>query len=89
MQQRVSQEISKNKLLAQIAMGAGDGDKSWQSNIKTIWSEYIRAINYQRAEYEDLEKDMQSEYNKFKHLRPKMVIQKNGSIELTGIPKSI
>lgn len=89
MQKKVGQEISKNKLLAQIAIGAGGEDKSWQRTINTIWKEYLRSMYYQEAEHEDLEKNMQDEYNTFKHIRPKMVIQKDGSIEVTGIPKSI
>ena len=88
MTKKVGQEVSKARLLAQIAVGSGNGDKTWTRSISNIWNEYLRAVYYQQAQHEDLERDMLDEYKKFSHLRPKMVIQPDGSIKVTGIPKS-
>jgi hypothetical protein len=85
---KVGQEVAQARLLAQIAIGAGGEDKSWSRSISNIWNEYLRAVYYQQAQHEDLERDMQDEYKKFSHLRPKMVIQEDGSLRVTGIPKS-
>jgi hypothetical protein len=87
MTKKVGQKVAEARLLAQIAMGVGDDDKSWSRSISSIWNDYLRAVYYQEASHKDLEKDMQEEYKKFSHLRPKMVIQKDGSIQVVGIPK--
>lgn len=89
MQKKVSLDVSKAKLLAQIAMGASNGDPKWERTVSSIWKEYLRAAYCLEAEHEDLEKDMQAEYKKFSHLRPKLVIQKDGSLKVTGIPKAV
>jgi hypothetical protein len=88
MVKKVGQEVAKSRLLAQIAMGAGNGDKSWARSISNIWSEFLRCVYYMEAQHENLEKDMQEEYKRFSHLRPKMTIQQDGSLKVTGIPNS-
>jgi len=89
MQKQVNKEVSKAKLLAQMAMTNSGGDKTSERNVSTIWKEYLRAMYYLDSEHEDLEKNMQQEYNKFKNLRPTMSIQKDGSIKVTGLPTSV
>ena len=86
MVKKVGQEVSKARLLAQIAMAAGNNDKSWARSISNIWNEFLRCSYYMEAEHENLEKDMLEEYKKFSHLRPKMTIQADGSLKVTGIP---
>ena len=89
MQKKVGLEVSKAKLLAQIAMGVGGADQTWERTVSTIWKEFLRSIYHLDAEHEDLEKNMQEEYNKFRHIRPKMTVQKDGSLKVAGIPKSV
>jgi hypothetical protein len=87
MHKRVSQKVSEAKLLAQIAMGVGGEDKNWNRTISALWNEYLRGVYYKEHEHKNLELDMQQEYKKFSHLRPKMVIQKDGSLQVVGLPK--
>ena len=88
MRNKVGQEVYKSKLLAHIAMGSGNGDKTWARSISNIWNDYLRSVYYQEAEHEDLEKNMQEEYAKMAHLKPKLVIQEDGSLKVIGIPKT-
>jgi hypothetical protein len=89
MQKKVGQETSVTKLLAQIAVAEGNGDKSWVRSITTTFNDYLRSMYYLEAEHEDLEQDMLQQYNKFKHIRPKLVIEKDGKIVVRGVPKSV
>lgn len=88
LQKKTSQEVAKARLLAQIAIATGsNGDKTWSRTISNIWNDFLRSVYYLEAEHEDLEKDMLEEYQKIKHLRPKITKQKDGSLKVTGLPK--
>jgi hypothetical protein len=87
MQRKVGKEILRDKLLAYAASAVGNGDKQWSKTISETWNAYTRAAYYLEAEFENIEKDMLTEYNKFKHIRPKVKIGKDGSVEVSGVPK--
>jgi hypothetical protein len=87
MQKKVSQEINRTKLVAQVAMGVGDGNKSWSRSISAMWNEYVRSMYNLESEFQDTEENMRKEYAKMSHLRPKMIIQPDKSLRVVGIPK--
>jgi hypothetical protein len=89
MQKKVGQEIAVTRLLAQVAIAGGNGDKSWTRSISNVFNDYVRSMYYMEAEHEDLEKSMLQQYNKLKHLRPKLSITKEGNLRVTGIPGSM
>ena len=86
MQRKSAKEIASTKLLAQIAMSAGGQDKSWARSVSNIWTDYLRATYHLDNEKEDMEKKMLADYKKFAHLKPKVKIDKDGALTVTGIP---
>ena len=89
MTKKVGREIAATKLLAQVASAAGGGDKKWERAVANIWNDYLRATYYLEAEQENLEQDMLAEYKKFAHIRPTLVIEKDGTMAVKGVPKSV
>jgi len=88
MTKKIGREVAQVKLLAQIASASGGSDKSWVRTISSIWKDYLRSSYHLEAEHENLENDMLEEYKKFAHIRPKLVIEKDGTLKVKGIPKS-
>ena len=89
MQKRAGKEIAQTKLLAQIAMAEGQGDKSWVRNVSNIWTDFLRSTYHLDSEKDDLEKNMLAEYKKFKHLKPTVKIDKTGALSVSGIPTDV
>lgn len=79
--------IQHAKLLSQIAIGSGAGDKNWFNNINNIWNDYLNLECGTVEEIRDREQDMATEYEKYRYLRPKLTIGADGSLTLTGINK--
>ena len=44
MQKKVGQEIAVTRLLAQVAIAGGNGDKSWTRAISNVFNDYIRSL---------------------------------------------
>lgn len=86
MQKKVGQKVAHAKLLAQVAMGLGEGDKQWARTISNTWNAYVRSMYYKIAEHENLEKDMQEEYKLMANFKPKVTLDKDGKATVTGIP---
>ena len=72
-----------------MAVAAGGGDKSWSRSVSNILTDYLRATYHLEDEKEKNEQSMLEEYKKFKHLRPKVKIGKDGALTVTGIPTEI
>lgn len=89
MQKKAGREVTFARLVAQIALSAGNGDKTWSSSISNIWKDYTRAMNYQEAEHKDIEQDLLEQYKKFAHIRPHLFASKDGKLQVKGIPKSV
>jgi hypothetical protein len=89
MQKRAGKEIAQTRLLAQVAMGQGGEDKAWARNVNNTWTDYLRSTYYLEIEKENTEAAMMLEYNRFKHLKPEVKIDKTGALSVTGIPTEI
>lgn len=72
------------KLLTQVAIGTGAGDKDWFNNINSIWSEFVNLECGSISEVKDRENEMRKEYEKYRYLKPKITMGKNG-LEVTGL----
>jgi len=86
MQKRAGKEIAQTRLLAQITVAQGGGDKSWARTVTNIWTDYLRSTYHLDSEKESMEQNMLADYNRFKHLKPEVKIDKTGAITVSGIP---
>ena len=72
-------------MLAQIAVGVGGGSQEWANNITQIWNRYVDLEYGIVGAQQDKEADMVAEYEKYRTLRPKIKVGKEGKLTVEGL----
>jgi len=83
---KASKEVSKNKVMAFMALAVANLSKSPQKTLDEIlrtWNDYVNQELYLEAVNEQQETDMREEFEFWRKISPKVNIRKDGGLELS------
>ena len=77
--------LQLGKIISQAAIGTGNRERDWFNSINSTWNDYVNLECGVMSEIKNREEDMVKEYERYRHLRPKMFFGKDGSLQVTGV----
>lgn len=83
---RSKKEVALNSLMAHMASEIPTSPSpEWRRSISNLWNNYVNMAYFLEDELEIRERDMQEEFERWRHVRPTVHKDKNGRLIIKGL----